>query len=275
MPGFGAKSCSKILDAIAFRRQHANQFRFGDVSESAERILLALKEQAGTLQAAIAGSYRRGKEVLHDLDFIVSTEQPEAIMSFFVAMPEVSTISVHGPTKSTVFLDSGLQCDLRTVSAGQYPFALNYFTGSKEHNIAMRSRALKLGYTLNEYRLTPAGDKEPPPLPRTSIKTEEDLYAALSMDFIPPVLRENTGELEVAEQGELPVLVELKDLRGTFHNHTTASDGKCTLQEMAAAARDLGLQYLGISDHSQSSFQANGLDSEQLLAQVEDYQEIK
>ena len=274
LPGFGAKSCSKILAAIEFRQQHANKFRFGDVADSAESILCSLRDQPSTIKAAIAGSYRRGKEVLHDLDFIVSTEDPEAIMSFFVGMPEVSSISVQGSTKSTVLLDSGLQCDLRTVSAEQYPFALNYFTGSKEHNIAMRSRALKLGYTLNEYRLTPAGDKEPPPLPRTTIKTEEDLYAALSMDFIPPVLRENTGELEVAEKRELPTLVEFKDLRGTFHNHTTASDGKCTLQEMAAAARDLGLQYLGISDHSRSSFQANGLDSEQLLAQVGDIRKL-
>jgi DNA polymerase (family 10) len=274
LPGFGAKSCSKILAAIEFRQQHANKFRFGDVADSAESILCSLRDQPSTIKAAIAGSYRRRKEVLHDLDFIVSTEDPEAIMSFFVGMPEVSSISVQGSTKSTVLLDSGLQCDLRTVSAEQYPFALNYFTGSKEHNIAMRSRALKLGYTLNEYRLTPAGDKEPPPLPRTTIKTEEDLYAALSMDFIPPVLRENTGELEVAEKRELPTLVEFKDLRGTFHNHTTASDGKCTLQEMAAAARDLGLQYLGISDHSRSSFQANGLDSEQLLAQVGDIRKL-
>jgi DNA polymerase (family 10) len=274
LPGFGAKSSQKILDAIDFRRQHANQFRFGDVADSAERILLALNDQPDTITAAIAGSYRRGKEVLHDLDFIVSTENPEAIMSFFVKMPEVTSISVQGSTKTTVLLDSGLQCDLRTVSAEEYPFALNYFTGSKEHNIAMRSRALKLGYTLNEYRLIPVGNKEPLPLPRETIRTEEDLYAALSLDLIPPALRENTGEIEVSEQGELPSLVKLEDLRGTFHNHTTASDGKCSLQEMAAAARQLGLQYLGISDHSKSSFQANGLNAGQLLAQAEEIRQL-
>ncbi|MCP4847791.1 MAG: DNA polymerase/3'-5' exonuclease PolX [Verrucomicrobiaceae bacterium] len=274
LPGFGAKSCAKILDAIAFRQQHANQFRFGDVAESAKSILTALKNQPSTIEAAIAGSFRRGKEVLHDLDFIVSTEDPEAIMSFFVRMPKVASVSVHGATKSTVLLDSGLQCDLRTVSAQHYPFALSYFTGSREHNIEIRSRALKLGYTLNEYQLTPTGAKEPSTLPRSSIETEEDLYAALSMDFIPPALRENTGEIEAAEKGDLPELVKLKNLQGTFHNHTTASDGKSSLREMAEAANDLGLHYLGISDHSQSSFQANGLDAGQLLAQGEEIKKL-
>ena len=267
LPGFGAKSCRKILDAIAFRREHANKFRLGDIAANAEEILLALKNQPETMEASIAGSYRRGKEILHDLDFLVSTEKPESIMSFFVGMPEVSTVSLHGPTKSTVILDSGLQCDLRAVSAEQYPFALNYFTGSREHNISMRSRALKLGYTLNEYRLAAIEGKKQQPLPDRAITTEEDLYAALSLDFIPPPLRENTGEIEAAEKGELPKLVSIEELQGTFHNHTTASDGKSSLQEMAAAAMDMGLKYLGISDHSQSSFQANGLDAERLLAQ--------
>ena len=267
LPGFGAKSCSKILEAIAFRSQHADKFRFGDIAETAEKILQALKSQPGIIEASLAGSYRRGKEVLHDLDFLVSTEAPESVMSFFIGIPEVSTVSLHGSTKSTVILDSGLQCDLRAVSAAQYPFALNYFTGSREHNITMRSKALKLGYTLNEYRLTPLEGKKQQPLPCTVITTEEDLYAALSMDFVPPSLRENAGEVEAAEKGILPKLVTLEDLQGTFHNHTTASDGRSSLQEMANAARDLGLNYLGISDHSQSSVQANGLDSERLLQQ--------
>ena len=267
LPGFGAKSCSKILEAIAFHSQHADKFRFGDIAETAEKILQALKSQPGIIEASLAGSYRRGKEVLHDLDFLVSTEAPESVMSFFIGMPEVSTVNLHGSTKSTVILDSGLQCDLRAVSAEQYPFALNYFTGSREHNITMRSKALKLGYTLNEYRLTPLEGKKQQPLPCTVIATEEDLYAALSMDFVPPSLRENAGEVEAAEKGILPKLVTLEDLQGTFHNHTTASDGRSSLQDMATAARDLGLEYLGISDHSQSSVQANGLDSERLLQQ--------
>ena len=176
---------------------------------------------------------------------------------------------VHGSTKSSVHLEKGLQCDLRAVSTEEFPFALNYFTGSKEHNVAIRGRARDLGYTLNEYRLAPLEDAKSKPKKLKPIHTETDLYKALGLDYIEPALRENAGEIEASEEGELPRLVELENLRGTFHNHTTASDGKNTLEEMAAAAEDLGLDYLGISDHSKSSFQANGLDEKRLLEQVE------
>ncbi len=270
LPGFGARSAEKILEAIAFKEQHADQFRLGEVAASAERIRGALRAHPDVDLCEVAGSYRRGKEVLHDLDFIVSTRRPEAVMEFFVGMAEVESVVAHGATKSSVRLAGGLQCDLRAVGGEEYPFALNYFTGSKEHNVAMRSRALKWGYTLNEYRLAPAGDREPRELRRDPIRTEEDIYLALGLSPIPPELRENSGEIEAAEADDLPALVQLENLRGTFHNHTTASDGKATLVEMAAAARELGLQYLGISDHSKSSFQANGLDAERLLAQAEE-----
>ena len=170
----------------------------------------------------------------------------------------------HGPTKSSVRLKSGIQADLRVVKDEEFPFALNYFTGSKEHNIIMRQRALARGWTLNEYRLGPLENaKTQPP----KIREEADLYRALELDFIEPELREDRGEFAAAEDHTLPRLIEKENLRGTFHNHTTASDGRATLAEMAAAAEELGLRYLGIADHSKSSFQAHGLDADRLLAQ--------
>ena len=246
--------------------------RLGSVADVAEEILEMLKGLPHVSQASAAGSYRRGKEILHDLDFIVATKDPAGVMEAFVTMPQVKGVTVHGSTKSSVFLESGVQCDLRAVSSDEFPFALAYFTGSKEHNVAMRSRALKRGYTLNEYRLAPVedGKRDPQPLGVEEFNEEEDIYRALGLDFVPPALRENSGEIEAAELGELPNLIEIGNLRGTFHNHTTASDGKNTLGEMAEAARELGLQYLGIADHSKSSFQANGLDEDRLLAQLDE-----
>jgi DNA polymerase (family 10) len=266
LPGFGERSIAKILEALAYREQHAGYFRLCDVTSAAGEILDLLRAHSATSQVSAAGSFRRGKEVVHDLDFLVATKDPQAIMDFFVAQPFVESILAHGSTKSSIRLASGLQCDLRAVANDAYPFAQNYFTGSKEHNVALRSRALRMGYTLNEYRLAPIDKaKTPDPGP---IPDERALYRALGLDFIEPALRENSGEIEAAEDGRLPDLIKLENLRGTFHNHTVASDGGNTLAEMAAAARDLGLQYLGIADHSKSSFQANGLDSGRLLAQM-------
>lgn len=272
LAGFGAKSVEKFLAAVEFNESNASLFRLGSVADVAEEILETLKGLPQVSQASAAGSYRRGKEILHDLDFIVATRDPAGVMEAFVTMPHVKGVTVHGSTKSSVFLESGVQCDLRAVSSDEFPFALAYFTGSKEHNVAMRSRALKRGYTLNEYRLAPVedGKRDPQPLGVEEFNEEEDIYRALGLDFVPPALRENSGEIEAAELGELPNLIEIGNLRGTFHNHTTASDGKNTLGEMAEAARELGLQYLGIADHSKSSFQANGLDEDRLLAQLDE-----
>jgi DNA polymerase (family 10) len=172
-----------------------------------------------------------------------------------------------------VRLRSGVQCDLRVVTTAEYPFALAYFTGNKEHNIEMRSRALQRGWTLNEYRLAllpvdPNAKKKKTSNKIPSVRDEGDLYRAVDLDFIPPELRENCGEFEAAEQHSLPKLIEKENLRGTFHCHTVASDGHNTLEEMAEAARELGLEYLGIADHSRSSVQGHGISAEKLLAQV-------
>jgi len=299
LPGFGETTQQKICDAIARRASHAGSFQFGQVAAEAEMLRADLAAHEAALQVEIAGSYRRRKEIVHDLDLLVATKEPEAVTKFFVSHPLVESVMAKGPTKSSVRLRSGVQCDLRVVTTAEYPFALAYFTGNKEHNIEMRSRALQRGLTLNEYRLAllpiegSGGSPEPPaaqgrvgrlksiapssnpkakkkksPSKIPSVRDEADLYRAVHLDFIPPELRENCGEFEAAEQHSLPKLIEKENLRGTFHCHTVASDGHNTLEEMAEAARELGLEYLGIADHSRSSVQGHGIAAEKLLEQV-------
>jgi DNA polymerase (family 10) len=279
LPGFGETTQQKICDAIAKRTQHAGSFQFGEVAADAETLRHNLAAHPDALQVNVACSYRRRKEIVHDVDLLVATKKPEAVTKLFVGHPLVESIIAQGPTKSSVRLRSGAQCDLRVVSAAEYPFALAYFTGNKEHNIELRSRALKRGWTLNEYRLAPL-----PPDPKTKkkrlarkipkVRDEVDLYRAVDLDFIPPELRENCGEFEAAEKHSLPKLIEKENLRGTFHCHTTASDGHNSLEEMAEAAQELGLEYLGIADHSRSSIQAHGIDEVKLRAQVARIREL-
>ncbi|MEM0896876.1 MAG: DNA polymerase/3'-5' exonuclease PolX [Verrucomicrobiota bacterium] len=267
LSGFGKKTEGKILAAIEYRETHASLFRMEQVAEAAERTLEALRSHPAVSRVDVAGSYRRGKEVVHDLDFLVATKKPGDVMEDFVALEGVEEVLVHGETKSSVRFENGLQCDLRAVKNEEYPFALAYFTGSKEHNVEIRGRCLKKGFSLNEYRLEPVSDESGP---APTIQSEEDLYGFLGLDYVEPALRENNGEVEAADEGNLPKLIELENLRGTFHNHTTESDGKNTLREMAEGAQELGLQYLGIADHSKSSFQANGLDESRLKEQVKE-----
>jgi len=273
LSGFGETTQTKICKAIEERAKHSGYFQFGQIAGEAEAMRSDLAARPDALQIDVAGSYRRRKEIVHDIDFVVATKRPKAIMKFFVAHPLVESVIAKGPTKSSVRLRSGIQCDLRVVTTAEYPFALAYFTGNKEHNIELRSRALKRGWTLNEYRLAPL-----PPDPKSKKKMpvgkiprvldETDLYRALDLDFIPPELRENCGEFEAAEKQRLPKLIEKENLRGTFHCHTTASDGHNSLEEMAEAGQELGLEYLGIADHSQSSIQAHGIDETKLRVQI-------
>ena len=271
LPGFGKKSIEKLLEAITLKEEFADLFRLGDIAHIAESMLEQLRQHPDTLRVEIAGSYRRSKEILHDIDFLVATATPAKMTQYFSELPEVASVIACGDTKASIRLENGLQCDLRAVSNSQFPFALQYFSGSKEHNAALRSRALKHGWSMNEYGFTPK-DKSTPGAP--AVKEEADIYRALGLDRIPPELRENRGEIEAAEKGDIPRLIELENLRGTFHNHTTASDGKNTLEEMAEAARDHGMQYLGISDHSKSQFQANGLYPDRLLKQVAEIKKL-
>jgi DNA polymerase (family 10) len=273
LPGFGETTQERLCQAIAERAKHSGSFQLGQIAAEAETLKHDLAAHADALHVEIAGSYRRRREIVRDLDLVVVTKKPESISKFFLAHPLVESVIAQGPTKTSVRLRSGIQSDLRVVSTSEYPFALNYFTGSKEHNIEMRNRALKRGWTLNEYRLAPL-----PPDPKTKerrstkeiphVRDEAELYHALDLDFIPPELRENCGEFVAAENHAIPRLVEKENLRGTFHCHTIASDGHNTLEEMADAAQALGLGYLGIAEHSRSSIQAHGLDEAKLRAQV-------
>ena len=267
LSGFGAKTVEKILAAIANREKFADRFRLGNVAPLAETLLERLRDHPKVSRSAIAGSYRRAKETLHDLDFLVATSEGAELTQFFTDFPEVHEVIVHGETKASIRLENGLQCDLRAVSNAHFPFALQYFTGSKEHNVELRSLALKKGLSLNEYDFT--GEGEIP-----EVNEEEDIYRALGLDWVAPELRENRGEIEAASEGTLPKLIELEQLCGTFHNHTIASDGQNTLEEMAEAAQDHGLQYLGIADHSKSSVQANGLSEERLTQQIASIQKL-
>ncbi|MCH7227386.1 DNA polymerase/3'-5' exonuclease PolX [Haloferula sp. A504] len=269
LSGFGKKTEQKILEALARREKFADRFRLHTATHAAETILEALRDHPKVLRAQYAGSLRRSRETVGDLDFIVATDSPAELTEWFSRLDQANEVIARGDTKCSIRLDNGLQCDLRAVSNDQYPFALQYFTGSKEHNVALRSRALKQGLSLNEYGFSAAGKAtQHEPIP--AVHDERDIYRTLGLDLIPPELRENRGEIEAADEGVLPRLVELENLRGTFHNHTTASDGHATLEEMGGAAIELGLRYLGIADHSKASFQANGLDEERLLKQVEE-----
>src|ERR1051325_7527973 len=289
LPGFGETTQTKICKAIEERTRHAGYFQFGQIAHEAETLRNDLAGHPDALQVDIAGSYRRRKEIVHDLDLLVATKKPEGITKFFVSHPLVESIIAQGPTKSSVRLRSGVQCDLRVVSAAEYPFALAYFTGNKEHNIELRSRALKRGWTLNEYRLAPVPEsemvgsapctvhirkKKRPVKKIPNVREETELYRAVDLDFIPPELRENWGEFEAAAKHSLPKLIEKENLRGTFHCHTIASDGHNTLEEMAGAARELGLEYLGIADHSRSSVQGHGIAAEKLIEQVAAIQKL-
>ncbi|MCF6311240.1 MAG: PHP domain-containing protein [Verrucomicrobiales bacterium] len=252
--------------------QNAQHFLLGAVAGQAEFILDELKSHSDCLRAEIAGSYRRGNETLQNLDFLVATSHPEAVLDFFTQLPEVTTIITREPSHASVVLDTGVPCELKTVSNAAFPFALIDLTGNQEHNIALRRIARQQGYRLTEQQLTPI---DPPNTPATrEIHDEADLYAALGLDCPPAELRENQGELQAAAEHQLPRLIEIGNLRGTFHNHTTASDGQNTLIEMTNAAIELGLQYLGIADHSKSSTQCNGLDEKQLLNQLRDIRNI-
>jgi DNA polymerase (family X) len=274
LPGFGAKTAANLLQAIERRRKHSGRFLLSDAKIWSDELLEHFKGHPDVSQISEGGSFRRGRETIGDLDILIATKQPLRMIEHFLSHEAIERVLAQGETKASVLLKHGIQADLRVVANLEFPFALCYFTGSKEHNVALRGRALQNGWTLNEYRLAPEPGFKKIPKSIPEIWTEADLYRALGLAYIPPELRENQGEIEAAEEGELPQLVELQNLRGTFHNHTNQSDGHNTLQEMADAAHELGLEYLGISDHSKSSCQAHGLDERQLLEQVEQIREL-
>ncbi len=266
LKGFGTKTAEKILVGIENRDAYGKRHLWRGASEVANPILEGLKGLPEVVEASHAGSLRRKRETVGDLDFIVGSDSPKPIMDWFVGQEGVKEVTAHGDTKSSVRFKSGLQADLRVVPPSQFYFALHHFTGSKDHNVAMRQRALARGMSLSEWGLKPVDDAD---FSNSKVvNSEEELFKCLDLEYIPPELREGAGEIEASEAGKLPSLLEPTSIRGVFHNHTTASDGRCSLEEMTAAAQERGWDYWGTADHSKASFQANGLDDARVLEQI-------
>ena len=263
--GFGAKSQQKILDGIEYLRSVSNRFLLPEAEACAAVLVAALGELDVVQRIEVAGSYRRRRETVKDIDLLVSTEDPTAVAERFLSVDLVAGVIASGSTKVSVRLANGMAADLRLVSDEEFPFALAYFTGSKEHNTVLRARAKSGGLKLNEYGLFRDGDDA-----SIRCEAEEDIYRELGLPWILPELRENRGEIERAEAGEDVALVQEADVRGVIHLHTTYSDGKRTLREMAEAAKERGYSYIGVTDHSQSAFYAGGLDAEAIARQHEE-----
>lgn len=263
LEGFGEKSEENILKGIELLSKTSDKHLYPKAKEAADKIYGTISKLKEVKRCEVAGSLRRKKEVIGDIDIVVSSEDKhrKKIFDTFVSHAEVDSIIAQGETKASVVLKGGINCDLRIVKESEFPFALNYFTGSKEHNVEMRSLARKFGWSLNEYEFSKVEDEKGPkklkPVPKC--KDEAEIYEALGLTYVPPELRENMGEMEASKHGTIPNLITEKDLRGTFHCHTTFSDGANTLEEMTTAAQKKGWDYLGIADHSQVAAYAGGL----------------
>ena len=265
LPRMGRKTLDNIRASIAFMKSAGDRRRLGDAMPLAERVVAVMEAVPGMRRVAWAGSLRRGQETIGDVDILVSTDDPEAASTAFREQPGVSRVLVAGETKSSVRLEEGIQVDLRVVPEEVWGATLMYFTGSKDHNVALRERAIARGLRLNEYGLFPEDDEATPPQQRgiapVAASTEAEIYEALELPWIPPELRVDRDEFDRPIPGEL---VTVEAIRAELHSHTTASDGKLSIDELAAAAMAGGREILAITDHSRSSAQANGLDVDRL-----------
>lgn len=262
LPRMGAKLEEKVLRSIASYRQRQGRFLLNFAQRAADELIEYLSAVEGVEKIVPAGSLRRGKETVGDLDLLVTGPGAPAALEKFVAHPKSQETLGKGENKASIkFGHEGLQVDLRALGSESYGAALQYFTGSKEHSVALRQRALKMGLTLNEYGLAKLEGGAV-----VAQRTEEEIYNALGLDWIPPELRENSGEIEAAAAHKLPKLVELSQIRGDLHMHTTESDGRATLEEMVAAARERGYEYVAITDHSKALAMANGMDEKRAIA---------
>lgn len=272
LPGFGEKLESSILKGLEYASSAGQRMNYWEARALMDELLGLLRDAPGVSKISPAGSLRRGRETVGDLDILCAGTGTGAI-SKFTRLPQVERVLAAGDTKASVLLKAGIQCDLRVVPPASFGAALQYFTGSKDHNVVLRERAQKLGLTVNEYGVFRVSDKEQKkPL---AGKTEEEVYAKLGLAWIAPELRENRGELEAAAKDRLPRLVEFSDIRGDFHNHSTHSDGRNSLEEMARAAKDQGWEWTALGDHSQSLKVANGLSVERLKASFRELSEIQ
>lgn len=257
LPGFGEKTERHILDHLTARPSDEARFQLATATRYADALIAHLRAVPGVKQVVAAGSYRRGKDTIGDVDLLVTASTGSPVMDRVVSYPEVEAVLAHGPTKSSVRLACRLQVDVRVVSEKSYGAALQYFTGSKAHNMALRHLAQQQGLKVNEYGVFKGGRS-------VAGVTEASVYEAVGLPWIPPELRENRGEIEAARAGRLPELVEIGDLKGDLHAHTTATDGRSSLEDMAAAARRHGFEYLAITDHSKRLAMAKGLDPKRL-----------
>ncbi|MGI4854191.1 MAG: DNA polymerase/3'-5' exonuclease PolX [Janthinobacterium lividum] len=264
LPRFGQKQVDKILKGIEDHRKNTSRFRVDVAEDTAEKIAALIREFPGVETITFAGSLRRGKESVGDLDLLVTgpaceTDVVAAAVEHVAALPLIDNLLAKGQNKVSFTLRNGLQVDVRLLPRASYGAALQYFTGSKMHNVLLRQKALRRGYTLSEYALA---RMSPEPGEETIVAAADEagIYAALGMQYIPPELRENCGELDAAEAGTLPNLITLADIRGDVHMHTVATDGRETIRDMAEAAARRGLQYIGITDHSKNLAMTNGLD---------------
>ncbi len=263
LPGFGEVSEEKILKAIADLKAMSTRFKLSVALKCAESLADYIKKVPGAIEAVPAGSLRRWKDTIGDIDILAACTDPEAVMDSFVKHPDVKEVLSKGETKSTVVLKIGLQVDIRTLEKKSFGSALQYFTGSKAHNIALRDRAKRMGLKISEYGVfKEKGEKW------IAGEKEEDVYKSVGLPWIPPELRENRGEIEAAEEGRLPELIEASDIKGDLHVHTKDSDGSFTLEEMAWAARKRGYEYIAVTDHSKAVGIAHGLDEKRVLAQL-------
>ena len=274
LKGFGEKTQTNILEGINRRRAYASRHLISDALQRAEPLLEALRSHPDVIRCSAAGSLRRHREVIGDIDLLASSKKPAEVIEFFTSQPGILKVLAKGDTKASVLLEGGIQSDLRVVSAAEYFPALLYFTGSKEHNIVMRQRAIDRGLRLNEYGLFHSKVETRDPKLLVKCKTEEEMFEKLGLHYIPPEMREDMGEIALAEKGPLPRLIEWTDLKGSLHNHSTWSDGHQRPEEIAKAMRELGLAYWGITDHSKSSFQANGLDPARVRQQLKEISTI-
>jgi DNA polymerase (family 10) len=263
LEGFGDKTEQAILRELEAADIEKQRVKLVEAEENARTLVGYLKDRKGVKDIVVAGSYRRKKETVGDLDILVTAKKDSTVMERFVGFEDVRKVVSKGKTRSTVVLRSGLQVDLRAVPEVSYGAALHYFTGSKDHNIAVRKLGVKRKLKINEYGVF-KGEK------RVAGKTEEEVYGKVDLPYIEPELRENWGEIEAAQEGKLPTLINLEDIRGDLHVHTNATDGHHSLEEIAEAAKDHGYEYMAVSDHSKRVTMAHGLDSKRLAKQIKE-----
>ncbi|MDB6055942.1 MAG: pol4 [Verrucomicrobiales bacterium] len=268
LDGFGEKTQAKILEGIHLRRNYSSRHLYSKALIVSEPILETLRGHPDVIRSSTAGSLRRCKEIVGDIDFLVSSKNPSSVIDFFTCQPGIISVSAKGETKASVILEGGIQADMRVVTDSEFPFALAYFTGSKEHNIVMRQRAIQRGLRLNEYGLFRSEQETRDPALLLQCRTEEEIFAALDLPYIAPELREDQGEFAAAESNGLKRLIEWTELKGSLHNHSNWSDGRQSLEELAAHVHELGLDYWAVTDHSKSSVQARGLTAARVVAQI-------